>query len=556
MPFTPNSITFFSTSTTYRNPAAVLEDIRSLLIKQRFRGDTSFTTYSKGVTMLLHQQFVRIAKQYESKLAIADRTTNRRITYGKALIASLILTEKLKKYDEGFIGIMIPTSAGCALAVLGALMSGRTPVMINYSTGAASNAEYAQKKCGFRTIITSKALLEKINCRVVDGMVFLEDIMETISLLDKVKAALKSKLPAQSIIKKIHAGDENDTLFVLFTSGSEKDPKAVQLTHRNIVSNIKSLEEVYELRASDIFLANLPYFHIFGQTANLWAPLYFGMTLVTYANPLDFKVICSVAREEKVTLMVGTPTFFWGYLNKSSAGDFASVRIMITGADKCPDALRQGFREKHDMVLLEAYGATETSPAITVNTHKNNRPGSVGKVIPGIKVRMEHYETGEECKVNEIGKILVKGDNVMKGYFDDFEQTSLSIRHGWYDTGDMGYMDQDGYLWHVGRLKRFMKIAGEMVSLIKVEDVLEKFLPADVQCCVVEVPDSVRGAKIVAAVTQKIDDKAVLKKMGDLLPNIALPKQFVIIEELPKMGSGKIDFRKITDMVRDMVQTR
>jgi acyl-[acyl-carrier-protein]-phospholipid O-acyltransferase/long-chain-fatty-acid--[acyl-carrier-protein] ligase len=280
------------------------------------------------------------------------------------------------------------------------------------------------------------------------------------------------------------------------------------------------------------------------------------MTIVTYANPLEFKAICTVAREEKVTLMVGTPTFFLGYLNKSEPGDFSTVRIMITGADKCPDVLRKGFLDKHGIVLLEAYGATETSPAITANTHKNNRPGSVGKVIPNVQVRMEHYETGEECKVSEIGKILVKGDNVMKGYFDDFEQTSLSIRHGWYDTGDMGYMDEDGYLWHVGRLKRFIKIGGEMVSLIKVEDVLEKFLPPDVQCCVVEVPDALRGAKIVAAVTHSIDEKAVLKKMSEHLPNIALPKQFVVIEELPKMGSGKIDFRKITDMTRDMVQAR
>ena len=506
--------------------------------------------------MLLHHQFVRIAKQFENKIAIIDRTTNTRLTYGKALIAALILSEKLKKYDEGFIGIMIPTSAGCALAVLGALMNGRIPVMVNYSTGAAANAEYAQKKCEFKTIITSKALLEKINCRKVDGMVFIEDIMASVSMFDKIKAALKSKLPAPNILKKIYGGDENDTLFILFTSGSEKEPKAVQLTHRNIASNIDSLEKVYGLASTDTFLANLPYFHIFGQTANLWAPLYFGMTMVTYANPLDSKAICTIAREEKVTLMVGTPTFFWGYLNKSEKGDFASVRIMITGADKCPESLRQGFFEKHGIVLLEAYGATETSPAITANTHSNNRPGSVGKVIPNVQVRMENYETGEQCAVNEIGKILVKGDNIMKGYFDDFEQTSLSIRHGWYDTGDMGYMDEDGFLWHVGRLKRFIKIGGEMVSLIKVEDVLERFLARDVQCCVVEVPDHLRGAKIVAAITQKIDEKTILKKISEHLPKIALPKQFVVLDDLPKMGSGKVDFRKITDMVRDMVQAR
>ncbi|MEX1140194.1 MAG: bifunctional acyl-ACP--phospholipid O-acyltransferase/long-chain-fatty-acid--ACP ligase, partial [Bacteroidota bacterium] len=150
----------------------------------------------------------------------------------------------------------------------------------------------------------------------------------------------------------------------------------------------------------------------------------------------------------------------------------------------------------------------------------------------------------------------VQGKNVMKGYFDDFEQTTLHIRHGWYDTGDMGYMDDDGYLWHVGRLKRFLKIGGEMVSLIRVENVLEQFLPPDVLCCVVEVPDHVKGAKIVAAVTHPLDEKTTLKRMAEHLPNIALPKQFVVLGELPKMASGKIDFRKITDSVRDIMQNR
>ena len=170
-----------------------------------------------------------------------------------------------------------------------------------------------------------------------------------------------------------------------------------------------------------------------------------------------------------------------------------------------------------------------------------------------MQVRIEHYETGEACAVGEIGKILVKGDNVMKGYFDDFEQTSLSIRHGWYDTGDMGYMDADGYLWHVGRLKRFLKIGGEMVSLVKVEDVLEKLLPPDVECCVVEIPDPLRGARIVAAVTQQVDEKAILKEMAEQLPKIALPSRFVVIPEMPKHGSGKIDFRTITERAREIV---
>jgi acyl-[acyl-carrier-protein]-phospholipid O-acyltransferase/long-chain-fatty-acid--[acyl-carrier-protein] ligase len=506
--------------------------------------------------MLLHQQFIRIAKQYEKKLAIIDRTLDRRLTYKKALIGSLILAKKFQKFEEGFLGIMLPNSSASVLSILATLMSGRVPVMINYSTGVEANVEYAQKKCAFKTIITSKAFCKKIKCRHIEGMVYIEDIMKSVSLLEKIKTSFKAGLSADNLINKIHRGDEEDTMLILFTSGSEMEPKAVQLTHKNISSNFESLIKAFSLTPDEIFLANLPYFHVFGQTANLWVPILMGMTLVTYANPLEFKTICDIVREENITLVAGTPTFFWGYLRNSKPGDFNKTNILLSGADKCPDSLRAGFIAKHNKVLLEAYGTTETSPGITVNTLKNNRPGSVGRPLEGVQVMVENNETGELCKEEEIGKILVKGENVMKGYFDDFEKNSLSMRHGWYDTGDMGYMDKDGYLWHVGRLRRFLKIGGEMVSLIKVEDVLEHLLPHDTECCVVEVPDALRGAKIVAAITHRIDEKSILKQMSEKLPPIALPSKFVIIEEMPKAGTGKLDFRAITDMVRDIIQGR
>lgn len=510
-----------------------------------------FHSIKEGEGMLLHHHFVKIAKQFEKKVGITDRTTGKEITYGKALIASLILADKLQKYEKGFIGIMIPTSMGAILSFIGALMSGRVPVMINYSTGAAQNAEYAQRRCAFKTIITSKALLQKINCPKIPGMVFIEDILETVTIFDKLKAALVASLPVERILKRIAGGDPNDTVVILFTSGSEKEPKAVELTHKNIWANLEGISQVFDLSSDDVFLANLPYFHVFGLTVNMWVPLYYGMRIVTYANPLDFKAICNIIREEKATFVVGTPAFMWGYVRKSEPGDFASCRIMLTGADKTPDSLREEFMKKHGIVLLEGYGCTETSPVISTNTPVANKPGSVGRPLPNVKVRIEHYETGEECPVGEIGKILVKGDNVMKGYFDDFEATSLSIRHGWYDTGDMGYVDADGFIWHVGRLKRFVKIGGEMVSLIRVENVLERLLPSGVECCVVEVPDPLKGAKIIAVVTQPIDEKEIVKRMAEELPQIALPKQFVVMNELPKMGSGKIDFRRITDLVQE-----
>ena len=500
--------------------------------------------------MLLHQRFISNAKKFGDKLAVNDYSTGKKVSYTKALIASLLLAKEFSKYDKGFTGIMIPTSAGCLLAVLGTVMSGRIPVMINYSTGAEENAKYAQDKCNFKTIITSKALLEKINCPQVEGMVFLEDIMAGLTKVQKLKAAVKSKLPESMLYKLVHKGEEDDTVVILFTSGTEKEPKAVQLTHRNLVSNIKSFSDYIGLYPNDTILANLPFFHVFGLAGNLWGSLYLGATAVTYANPLDFKTICDITRNEKPTVMFSTPSFFWGYLNKSEPGDFSSVRVAVSGADKCPDSLREGFIEKHNLVLLEGYGCTETSPCISINSAANNKPGSTGRPIPGVEVKIEHYQTGEACKTGEEGKILVKGNLVMKGYFDDIEETSLHMRSGWYDTGDMGYLDEDGYLWHTGRLKRFTKIGGEMISLVKVENVLEKYLPEDVLCCVVEIPDTTKGAKIIAVVTEKVDENAILKEMAKELPNIALPKQFHLMEDLPKMGSGKIDFRTITDTVK------
>ncbi len=491
---------------------------------------------------------------FSKKLAIIDRTTGRKLTYSEALIASLIIADKLKKYDSGFIGIMIPTSAGGVLAIIGALFSGRIPVMINYSTGAEKNCLYAQEKCDFKYIITSRALIQKINCNYVEGMIFIEDIIQTITVIDKLKFALKAQLPFKVLSKFVHIGNEEDNAIILFTSGSEKDPKAVQLSHKNFNANLNSLTNAYSLNSNDIFLANLPLFHVFGQIAHLWIPFNKGMTIVTYANPLDYKTICDIIREEKVTIVVGTPSFLSGYLAKSQIGDFETCRILIAGADKSPLSLHKGFLEMHNKIILEAYGTTETSPALTVNNFKNNKIGSCGKPLQGVKLKIENYENGNECQINEIGKILVKGENVMKGYFDDFEQTTIALRHGWYDTGDMGYFDEDGFLWHSGRLRRFVKIGGEMVSLVKVENILENILPEKIKCCIVELPDQLKGAKLIAVISQNIDTKEILNKMSEQLPNIFLPKQFVVIEDLPQMGSGKLDFRTITELVRNMIK--
>ncbi|MEJ2627739.1 MAG: AMP-binding protein, partial [bacterium] len=419
--------------------------------------------------MILHHEFVKIAKKMSKKLAIIDRTTDKRVPYSKSLIAAILLAKKFNKYEKGYLGVMIPNSAGSFLVVLGALIAGKVPVMINYSTGAKKNAIYAQNKCGFKKIITSKALLEKIKCPKIKGMIYIEDIMESIGGLEKIQALIRSKLSVKSICKSTAKLTENDTAVILFTSGSEKEPKAVQLTHKNLSSNALTAIQVFKLTSEDSILCILPLFHVFGHMVNFWLPLLLGSTAITYANPLDFKSIPKIIKEEKPAMIAATPVFFAGYLRESKLGDFESLRIMVAGADKTPDRLRKGYREKHNKTLLEGYGTTETSPVISVNTLEHNRPGSIGKIFPDQEVKIVNIDTGAELPENKEGKILVKGPNVMKGYFDDLEETSLRIKDGWYDTGDMGMLDEDGYLWHKGRLKRFVKIGGEMVSLVNTE---------------------------------------------------------------------------------------
>ena len=500
--------------------------------------------------MQLHHEFIKTAKKNGKRIAIIDRTLGRRISYSKALIGALILSKKFKAFHEGFVGIMIPNSAGSILSTLGIVISGRIPVMINYSTGAADNCEYAQQKCGFKTIITSRALLEKIGCRLVPGMIFIEDIMAGISAKDKIGAALQTKLPTGVLLKKVHQGEPDDNAVILFTSGSEKDPKAVQLTHRNFISNIDAILTKFKITKDDIMLGILPLFHVFGHNTNFWLPLYFGMSVVTYANPLEYEKVCQIIKEEKVTIMLATPVFFMGYLRKSKPGDFETVWLAVAGADKLPEWLRKSFIEKHNLELFEGYGATETSPVVSVNGPGENKPGSIGLPLGNVQVKITDIDSGEVLGSGQEGKIEVKGDLIMKGYFDDIEETSLRIEAGWYDTGDMGLIDDDGYLWHKGRLKRFVKIGGEMVSLVRVESELNGFIADDIDYCVVEVPDPLKGARIVVALTKEINTREIINRLSGKLPKIAVPSQFVLINELPKMGSGKVDFRTVTDLVK------
>ncbi len=501
----------------------------------------------------LQQRFIQVAKRYGNKTAIIDKATEKEYKYDRLLIASLILTDFMKRYKSKYIGIMLPTSAGCALSILGTLMAGKVPVMINYATGAIENCLYAREKCRFKIIITSAKLLDKLNIRPIENMIMVEDLLKKVTIAHKLKAAVFSKLPITLLRKLIADGSDTETSIILFTSGSEKEPKAVQLTHSNIAHNVDNVKTLVNVTSDDVFLSELPFFHVFGLTIDLWLPLLLGCSIVTYPNPLDYKTVCSFVKQYQVTIMAATPSFFYGYLQRSEPGDFSSIRFAFAGADKLPDKVYDGFLRKHGIKVYEGYGTTETSPVISVNTPDNHKLGSIGKTIPNVKVKIVDIETGNECSSGSEGKILVKGGNVMKGYLDDLEETLLRIRDGWYDTGDIGVIDEDGFIWHRGRLKRFVKVGGEMVSLVKVEDILSRLLPEDVICCVVDVPNMTKGADVVAAVANgNFDMHKVLRELKKELPAIAVPKQFYVIDNIPMMASGKVNFRAVEKMCRDL----
>lgn len=487
-------------------------------------------------------------------MALIDCSTHKRLTYSQALIATILLSKRFRKYQDEFVGVMLPNSAGAILSLNAILMSGKIPVMINYAAGVEKNISYAQKKCSFQTVITSRKLVEKLECKILPGMVFLEDLFQTVTTKEKVRAATISKLPLPLLLKKYKNAQEDDDALLLFTSGSERMPKAVELTHRNIYSNVKSADTAFEIKNTDRFLSVLPYFHVFGQTVTGWLPILRGLPIITYGNPLEYKTVVEFICKEKATVVCGTPAFLRGYLKVAEKKDLESVRLAIVGGDKAPEWMIEKFQADHKIPLYEGYGTTETSPVISANSPSNNRPGSVGKPFPGVEVKIISIESEKELSTNEVGKIMVKGDLVMKGYYDDIEETSLHIKNGWYETGDMGRIDEDGYLWHRGRLKRFVKIGGEMVSLVMIEYLLEKITPEDISCCVVELPDPRKGAQIIIVLTDRVDEKSILKQLAAELPRIAVPKKFVYVDELPKLPSCKIDFRKTTEMVKEMMR--
>lgn len=462
----------------------------------------------KPLRQPLEQHFIRSARQNWRCRAIAD-SSGKELTYGRTLAGAVALAGKLEALTTpspftkwGFrgilsdataeippsppfikggvkepcvpvdhVGLLLPPSLGGVLSNLALMLLGKIPVNLNY-TDAESSLRSSIEQCGITTIITSKAFLERIPALAqLDGLILLEEIIPTISASDKLLALLKARLLPKRLLCGRKGFTADSVATVIFSSCSSGEPKGVMLSHHNIMSNVESLRMVFRVSATDNVCSALPFFHSLGFTGSLWFPLVSGFSAAYLPDPMDGEKLAQMVCENKTTILLATPTFLLAYLRRAKREDFASLRLVITGAEKLKAKVADFFEERFGIRPMEGYGTTELAPVIALSLpdvevdgvrQHGSKVGSVGHPIPGVVIKVVDPESGADLKAGEAGLILVKGPNVMLGYLGRPDKTAEAIKDGWYVTGDIGVLDDDGFIRITDRISRFSKIGGEM----------------------------------------------------------------------------------------------
>ncbi|MCC6464254.1 MAG: AMP-binding protein [Planctomycetes bacterium] len=511
-------------------------------------------------------------RRHRFRLAMADPVRGE-ISWLKALTGTIALARVLRGVwgDQRAVGFLLPPSIGGALANLAAMLTSRVVCNLNYTTGKAG-MEIACRQAGLKTVLTSSQFLQKANLQAPEGVevVMLDDIAKRVTSGGRIFALLLALFAplwlVRSLTGALRRPTVDDTAFLIFSSGSTGEPKGVELSHANVLSNVEGACQVLDFGPHDRVLHMLPFFHAFGNLL-LWAGVHLGASLVFLPNPLDAEAVGDMAEGYSATILVGTPTFLQLYMKRCQPGQFGSLRMVVAGAEKLPQAFARAFEAHFGIAILEGYGCTECSPVVAVNTpdfrgpgifQKGNRPGSVGRPFPVVSVRVIHPDTGEPLPMGEAGMLLVRGPNVMKGYLGRADLTARVIADGWYTTGDIARLDEDGFITITDRLSRFSKIGGEMVPHGKVEDALHAVLEATEQVfAVTAVPDDAKGERLVVVHCHR--EAAVEVWVKELqargLPNLFIPKprDFVCVEALPVLGSGKLDLRALKQLALQSV---
>ena len=503
---------------------------------------------------MLIESFIKTAKKNFNKTVHED-STGMSLTFGQTLTASILLSKHVRDFEGENIALVFPASVGGALAFLATSLSGKTPVGLNFIAGK-DEQDWVLDTCDIKTIFTSRVFIQKAEIAEDPRMVFIEDIKEKTSKMEKLLTYFSCKVKSShSLIQKYKEFDAPDkTAIILFTSGSESHPKGVPLTNKNIYMSIQDFSTVFQPNPEDKVLGALPFFHVFGFVVCLWLPLVMGMGAVFHPNPTEYERLGKIVRRYRVTMLLGTSTLYRGFMKRWKREQVSSVRLAFAGAEKLNESVRKKFNEKLGITILEAYGVTESCSCITVNYPNDFCHGSVGRLMPNVQCKIVDTETYEELQPGEEGLILVKGPNVMNGYYKAPELTKQAFHDGFYITGDIGKIE-NGFLYITDRLKRFAKVGGEMIPLTPIEDKLSHVLDQHAEsekrsCAIVNIPHAQKGEQLVAFVVDANPDKILLNRELDQvgLPKLSQPDHYLSIDSIPMLPSGKVDYKSIKTM--------
>jgi acyl-[acyl-carrier-protein]-phospholipid O-acyltransferase/long-chain-fatty-acid--[acyl-carrier-protein] ligase len=513
---------------------------------------------------LVAVRFIKTAKANWFRFALAD-SLGRETTFGETLTGARILSDwfKRERPQEQMVGVLLPGSVAAALVNMGLMLAGKVPVNLNFTIGPEAMASAIQQ-CGIKTIVTARPFLAKAKLEAQPGMIYAEELLGGIGKAAQLIMYVKTLLTPTDLLTLL-AGPRgqmiDDLCTVMFSSGSTGEPKGVMLSQHNVVSNLEALAQILWAQKTDRIIGVLPFFHSFGFTGTLCLPLVVGLGAIYHPNPLDGKTIGGLVKKYQATIMISTPTFCQAYYRICPPEDFASLRYVVVGAERLRPEFAAQFKEKYGLDMLEGYGTTEMGPVVAVNVPDYNngadsqighKPGTVGHPIPGVASRVVDPDTYEERGPGEEGLLLLKSPARMLGYLNNPEKTAAVLRDGWYVTGDIAVVDDDGFIRITDRLSRFSKIGGEMVPHLKVEEALLR-VPGVSAANVTSIPDAAKGERLVGfyVAEEPLEPALVWRQLNESeMPKIWIPKAADLyrIEELPVLGTGKVDLKRLKAM--------